>query len=194
MRRTVVFAVVVTMTLLVGSGCVTDGDKDAQADETIAALNAWTAYWNDVVDVENALNRQYERAANKADNEQAALNSFMVFSFLGGRCFQRAAADLADVAPPDSLADAHQKLVRSYREIGRTMVRSAKQIQRVLRNPNPAYALYGEGERVVKKATKVVTRAEDRANRAWKVWKRAASAEEKRLKAELTALGVKVTE
>jgi hypothetical protein len=58
-----------------------------------------------------------------------------------------------------------------------------------MNNPNSASIFFGEGKRIYQRAIAAATAADKRETKAWKAWKRAMNAEEKRLRSEASRLG-----
>jgi hypothetical protein len=170
----------------------------AKADKAKTGLNAPTDYPKDLMDAVEAYTgkratasewNQFSRAV--VDYVNIAMHT-MIFYKNAGPIYDRASQRLSStVAPPERLVDAHRALVQAERKAGRILTRAAKQIDKAMKmnNPNSASIFFGEGKRIYQRAIAAATAADKRETKAWKAWKRAMNAEEKRLRSEASRHG-----
>jgi hypothetical protein len=175
----------------------------AKADKAETGLNGPADYPEELMDAVEAYTGKRVTASEWNEFSRAVVDYVntairaTVFYRQAGKCYDRAAQRLSSTAAPvEPLADAHGALVQAERKAGRILTRSAKQIDQAMRmNDSDSMSIFfGEGQRLLKRAMAAAAAAEKRETKAWKEWSRAVKAEDKRLRSELTALGVTFTE
>jgi hypothetical protein len=171
----------------------------ARADKAKAGLKAPSDYPEELMDAVEAYTGQRLTAGEWRELSKAVIDYVNIavwaetFDTYAGTSYERAVQSLSSIAAPSRrLARAHRALVQAERKAGRVLSRSAKQIRKAMKmNDGGSISIFfGEGRRVFKGAMSVSSAIDKRETKAWKVWNRTVKAEEKRLRAEASQLGL----